>query len=62
MINAAAQPRLMSIKEAAQADGIAVVEVSSAKEALVAMPAVQPSLMILERGQGDADALEGLRG
>lgn len=47
-----------TIKEAAQADGIAVVEVSSAKEALTAMPAVQPSLIILEREQGDADDVE----
>ena len=46
-----------TIKEAAEADGIAVVEVGSAKEALVAIPAVQPSLMILEWGC-DADALE----
>ena len=47
-----------TIKEAAQADGIAVVGVSSAKEALAAMPAVQPSLIILEWGQGDADGVE----
>ena len=46
-----------TIKEAAQADGIAVVGVGSAKEALAAMPAVQPSLIILEWGQGDADGL-----
>ena len=47
-----------TIKEASQADGIAVVEVCTAKEALSAMQSVQPSLMILERLRGNADAIE----
>lgn len=47
-----------TIREAAQADDIAVLEVASVAEALAAEQSIKPSLIILERRGGDADPLE----
>ena len=46
------------IREAAQADGITVLESSNVTEALNMAHSVQPSLVILEWGPDDADAVE----
>ena len=46
-----------TIREAAQADDIAVVESGSVTEALAAAKSVQPSLIILEWEAGDPDTL-----
>ena len=46
-----------TIREAAQADDIAVVESGSVNEALAAAKSVQPSLIILEWEAGDPDTL-----
>ena len=46
-----------TIREAAQADDIAVVESDSVTEALAAAKSVQPSLIILEWEAGDPDTL-----
>jgi DNA-binding response OmpR family regulator len=44
-----------TIREAVQADDIALVEVESASEALITGQSVRPSLIIIEAGQSDAD-------
>jgi phosphoribosyl 1,2-cyclic phosphodiesterase/DNA-binding response OmpR family regulator len=44
-----------TIREAVQADDIALVEVESASEALITAQSVRPSLIIIEAGQSDAD-------
>jgi hypothetical protein len=54
-----------TIRDAAQADDIAVLEARGIDEALATAQSVQPSLIILERQGGDADArrlCEGLGG
>ena len=48
-----------SVREAAQADGITVLELGGVTEALNIAQSVQPSLVILEWEQGDVDAVEG---
>lgn len=47
-----------TIRQAAQADDIVVLEAASFAEALATERSVQPSLIILERRRGDSDALE----
>jgi len=47
-----------TIRQAAQADDIAVIEAGSVAEALATEQSVQPSLIILEQRGDDADALE----
>jgi DNA-binding response OmpR family regulator len=49
-----------TLREAAQADDIAVVEAGAANETLAAAKSVEPSLIILEWGRGDADAPDAL--
>lgn len=51
-----------TIREAAQADDIAVLESGGVSEALATAPSVQPSLIILEWGLEDVDALEQAHG
>ena len=51
-----------TLREAAQADDIAVLEAGSVNEALATARSVQPSLIILERGLSDVDALERVHG
>ena len=48
-----------TIREAAQADDIALLEVESADEALATAQPVRPSLIIIEAGQGDVDPDKG---
>jgi phosphoribosyl 1,2-cyclic phosphodiesterase len=48
-----------TVREAAQADGITVLESGGVTEALNIAQSVQPSLVILEWEQGDVDAVEG---
>jgi len=50
-----------TIREAVQADDIALVEVESANEALTTAQSVRPSLIIIEAGQSDADPGKGGR-
>lgn len=47
-----------TIREAAEADDILVLEAGSVNEALTGVQAVKPSLMILERRPGDTDLIE----
>jgi DNA-binding response OmpR family regulator len=49
---------ITTIREAAQADGVTVMEAASLSEALNAAQAVQSSLVILEFDPDDADALK----
>jgi phosphoribosyl 1,2-cyclic phosphodiesterase len=51
-----------TIREAAQADGITVLESGGVTEALNIAQSVQPSLVILEWEPDDADAVEGQKG
>jgi phosphoribosyl 1,2-cyclic phosphodiesterase/DNA-binding response OmpR family regulator len=49
-----------TLREAARADDIAVVEAGAVSEALAAARSVEPSLIILEWGRADAEALDAL--
>jgi DNA-binding response OmpR family regulator len=51
-----------TLREAAQADDIAVLESGSVNEALATARSVQPSLIILEWGLSDVDSLERVQG
>lgn len=51
-----------TLREAAQADDIAVLESGSVNEALATARSVQPSLIILEWGLSDVDSLERVHG
>ena len=48
-----------TIREAAQADDIALLEVKSADEAMATAEPVRPSLIIIEAGRGDVDPDKG---
>jgi phosphoribosyl 1,2-cyclic phosphodiesterase len=61
LLMAVTDPDANTIREAAQADDIAVLELDSVNEALAAVKSVQPSLIILGSGVGDADALARAR-
>lgn len=57
LLMAVKDPDANTIREAAQADDIAVLELDSVNEALGAVKSVQPSLIVLDSGAGDIDAL-----
>jgi phosphoribosyl 1,2-cyclic phosphodiesterase len=50
-------PDANTIREAAQADDLAVLELDSVNEALGTVKSVQPSLIVLDSGASDIDAL-----
>jgi phosphoribosyl 1,2-cyclic phosphodiesterase len=62
LLMAVKDPDANTIREAAQADDIAVLELDSVMETLVAVKSVQPALIILGSGVADFDALARARG